>query len=169
VTANKPNWYWTLAGFLLVVIIVTGGIVTWSRFSPDQPIEISLPQEQERQGGIYVGGAVSNPGHYPYTETDSIAALVMAAGGTTSSANINGLRLYVPNVEEEQEPQKIDINRAEVQLLETLPGIGAILAQRIVDYRHQNGSFLNTRQIVNVAGIGTTTYDKIKHLITVAD
>jgi len=70
---------------------------------------------------------------------------------------------------EAQEPQKIDINRAEVWLLKALPGIGETLAQRIVDYRHQNGPFHNIRQLLQVAGIGTTTYEQIKHLITVAD
>ena len=69
----------------------------------------------------------------------------------------------------EQEPQKIDINRAEVWLLEALPGIGETLAQRIVDYRQQNGPFQHTNELLKVAGIGTTTYEQIKHLITVAD
>ena len=120
------------------------------------------------QGEIYIGGAITSPGFYPLTSGDSIEALIQAAGGTTSDADLGRLKLYIPEVEEEQ-PQKINLNRAEVWLLKALPGIGETLAQRIVDYRHQNGPFHNIRQLLQVAGIGTTTYEQIKHLITVAD
>ncbi len=86
-----------------------------------------------------------------------------------SNANLSGLRLYIPSMGEEQEPQKIDINRAEVWLLKALPGIGETLAQRIVDYRQKNGPFRNTAELLKVAGIDSATYEKTKHLITVAD
>ncbi len=166
---SKPNRFWTLITILLVVIIVTGGIVAGLKYSPGQPIEISPPPGQELVGRIYIGGNVTNPGFYPFTTSDSLEALIQAAGGTTSSANLSGLKLYIPGVGEGQEPQKVDINRAEVWLLEALPGIGETLAQRIVDYRRDNGLFHNTNELLKVAGIGTTTYEQIEHLITVAD
>jgi len=128
-----------------------------------------MPPGQQVEGGIYIGGAVISPGFYPLRAGDSIEALVQAAGGTTSSANFSGLELYIPEVGEEEQPQKINLNRAELWLLEALPGIGETLAQRIVDYRHQNGPFNNIKELMKVAGIGTTTYEQIKHLITVAD
>ena len=167
--ANKVNKYWTLITILLIAIIAIGGIVAWSRYSPSQPIEISISPGQQVQGGIHISGAVNSPGFYPLRAGDSIEALVQAAGGTTSSADISGLELYIPEVGEEEQLQKIDLNRAEVWLLEALPGIGETLAQRIIDYRQQNGPFNNIKEIVKVAGIGTTTYEEIKHLITVAD
>ncbi len=68
-----------------------------------------------------------------------------------------------------EEPQKIDINRAEAWLLEALPGIGKTLAQRIIDYRQKNGSFRNITEITKVEGIGPDIYEQIKNLITVAD
>ena len=89
---------------------------------------------------IYIGGAVTNPGFYPLTAGDSLEALIQAAGGTTSTANLNELKLNIPKVGEEQEPQKVDINRAEVWLLKSLPEIGETLAQRIVDYRQRKFS-----------------------------
>jgi len=168
-TRGKLNKYWALIIILLVAIIVIGGIVACSRYSPSQPIEIFIPPGQEVQGGIYIGGAVNNAGFYPLTSGDSIEALIQAAGGTKGSANLTGLKLYIPEVGDEEQPQKINLNRAEVWLLKALPGIGETLAQRIVDYRHQNGPFHNIRQLLQVAGIGTTTYEQIKHLITVAD
>ncbi len=121
------------------------------------------------QGGIYIGGAITNPGFYPLRSRDSVEALIQAAGGTTSSADLSRLKLYILEAGEKEQPQKINLNRAEVWLFVALPGIGETLAQRIVDYRQQNGPFNNIREIVKVAGIGTTTYEQIKHLITVAD
>ena len=167
-TASKLNRFWMLTAILLVAIIVIGGRLAWSRYSPDQPIEI-LPPAQEWQGRIYIGGNVTNPGFYPLTSGDSIEALIQAAGGTTGSANLSRLELYILEMGEEQEPQKIEINRAEVWLLRALPGIGETLAQRIVDYRQQNGPFRNTDELLKVEGIGATIYEQIKHLITVAD
>ncbi len=167
-TVSKLNRYWTMAVILLIAIIIIGGIVVWSRYSPGQPIEISIPQSQEWQGTIYLGGAVARPGSYPFTDRDSLTDLTKAAGGTTNSANLSGLKLYIPEAGK-TEPQKIDINRAEVWLLEALPGIGETLARRIVDYRQKNGLFHNTNELLKVAGIGKATYEQIKDLITVAD
>ncbi len=168
-TVSKLNRFWTLTVILLAAAIVIGGIVAWSRYSPGQPVEISIPPTQEFQGMIYIGGNVNNPGFYPFTGGDSLETIIQAAGGTTSSANLSGLKLYLSGMGEKQEPQKVDINRAEIWLLEALPGIGETLAQRIVDYRQQNGQFQNIGEIAKVAGIGATTYEQIKDLITVAD
>ncbi len=163
------NRYWTLIIIFLVAIIAIGGIVAWSKYSPSQPIEISILPTPELQGKIYISGAVNNPGFYSLIANDSIGALIQAAGGITTSADLNRLKLYIPEVEEEQEPQKININRAEAWLLEALPGIGKTLAQRIIDYRNQHGPFNHINELINVKGIGATTYEEIKHLITVAD
>lgn len=168
-TTGKLNQYWTLIIILLVAIIAIGGIVVWSKYSPSQPIEISLPPSLELQGKIYIGGAVSSPGFYPLRAGDSIEALIQAAGGITSSADLGRLKLYIAEVGEEEQPQKINLNRAEAWLLEALPGIGETLAQRIIDYRQRNGPFNNINELTKVKGIGATTYEKIKHLITVAD
>ncbi len=168
-TTSKFNKYWTLITILLVVIIAIGSIVAWSRYSPSQPIEISIPSAQELQGRIYIGGAVSNPSFYPLKAGDSIEALIQAAGGTTTSADLSRLKLYIAQTGEEEQPQKINLNRAEVWLLEALPGIGETLAQRIIAYRQQNGPFNNINELIKVEGIGITTYEKIKDWVTVAD
>jgi comEA protein len=70
---------------------------------------------------------------------------------------------------QEDEPQKIDINRAEAWLLEALPGIGPSKAQAIIDYRQQNGGFGHIAEITEVPGIGQDIYENIKDLITVGD
>ncbi|MFH1031653.1 MAG: ComEA family DNA-binding protein [Chloroflexota bacterium] len=168
-TEDKANKLWALVIILLVVIIIVGGILIWLRYTPSRPIEVSIPERQEPEGRVYINGAVNNPGAYPFTSKDSISSLLQMVGGTTDNATFNGIKLYVPNIGEIQEPQRIGINRAEVWLLEALPGIGKTLAQRIVDYRQQNGPFQNTHDITRVAGIDIGIFEKIKNLITVAD
>lgn len=63
--------------------------------------------------------------------------------------------------------KSININKATETELETLPGIGASLASRIVEYRKQNGNFSSIEDIKNVSGIGDSKYLNIKDFITV--
>jgi len=168
-TTSRPNKFWTLVIIILIAIIAAGGTVAWARYSGSQPVEISMPPAPELAGDIYIGGAIGNPGIYPLKNSDSIEALIQAAGGITGSADLTRLKLHIPEVGEEEEPQKINLNRAELWLLEALPGIGEIRAQAIIDYRQQNGLFRNINELTKVEGIGITTYEEIKHLITVAD
>ncbi len=62
---------------------------------------------------------------------------------------------------------KININTADTQGLESLPGIGPSLAQAIINYRNENGSFQNISDIKNVKGIGDARFETIKDKITV--
>jgi competence protein ComEA len=163
------NRYWSLGIILLIAVIIAGGVIAWQAYRPPHTVEISLPPSQELEGEIYLGGAVSNPGFYPLKSGDSLEALIQVAGGTTDSADLTRLKLYIPSIGEEQQPQKIDLNRAEAWLLIALPGIGETLAQRIINYRQQNGGFGNITEITSVEGIGASTYEQIKELITVAD
>lgn len=61
----------------------------------------------------------------------------------------------------------IDINTADVQTLTALPGIGAVLAERIVRYREQNGPFTHVEQLKNIEDIGQTRLEAIADLITI--
>lgn len=168
-TTNKFSQLWTVITIFLVVTIIAGGILVWSQYRRPVEISISKPPSQEQPNYIYIGGAVNNPGFYPLKVGDSVEALIQAAGGTTSSADPSWLKLYIPVVGEEKQPQKVNLNQAEAWLLESLPGIGKIRAQAIVDYRLQKGLFRNINELTKVEGIGITTYEKIKDLITVAD
>lgn len=86
-----------------------------------------------------------------------------------SGADVDRIKLYVPRAGESGTSQKIDINRAEVWLLTALPGIGETRARAIVEYRRQHGPFRSISELTKVEGIGATTYDQIKNLITVAE
>ena len=94
---SKSGQHWTLITILLIAVIIISSIVIWIKYSPSQPVEVSIPMAQELQGRIYVSGAVSNPGFYPLKVGDTLEDLIQAAGGTTDSAGLSWLELYVPN------------------------------------------------------------------------
>ncbi len=64
---------------------------------------------------------------------------------------------------------KVDLNRAGIEELVKLPGVGEIVAQRIVDYREENGAFQATEELMNVRGIGEKTYLKLEPYLTVSE
>lgn len=70
-------------------------------------------------------------------------------------------------IEVEQAPQLININRAAAFELELLPGIGPVKAKAIVDYRRQHGPFASIESLQDVPGIGPATYENLENFITV--
>jgi competence protein ComEA len=61
----------------------------------------------------------------------------------------------------------VNLNTASAAQLESLPGIGPSMAQRIVEYRQQSGGFKKIEELMNVRGIGEATFLKLKELIVV--
>jgi len=167
---SRADRFYLLVTVFLLAAAIAGGIMLAVQHSRIQPVEIVLSQTEppELSGEVSIGGAVSNPGIYPLKKGDTFQALFTDAG-IEPDANLSHINLYIPREGEEQSPQKIDINRAEAWLLEALPGIGEILAQRIVDYHNENGSFRRIEDVLKVSGIGPATFEKIKDYITVSD
>jgi competence protein ComEA len=161
--------YLFITVFLLVAAIA-GGITLGLQRSRNQPVEIVLSQTEppQQNGELYIGGAVVNPGIYPWQEGDTIQALLLDAG-VEPDADLSYIEIYVPQAGETASIQKIDINRAEPWLLEALPGIGETRAQAIVDYRSENGPFKRIEELLQVEGIGEGTFNKIEDYITVSD
>lgn len=62
---------------------------------------------------------------------------------------------------------KVNINTANQSELETLPGIGAVTALKVIDYRNEKGKFKSIEDIKGVSGIGEAKFDKIKELIEI--
>lgn len=69
--------------------------------------------------------------------------------------------------EDEIIPDKVNINTASLEELETLPRIGPVMANRIIEYRNTYGKFQSIEDITKVKGIGQKTFERIKEMITV--
>lgn len=145
---------------------------------------------------VDVAGAVRVPGVYGLPAGSRVQQAIDAAGGILSSADLraislaralrDGEKLYVPREGEVPPPisgpapeaeaptqgdgegmtTPININTADVDGLQILPGIGPKTAQAIVDYRDANGLFQAVDDIVQVKGIGQATLERLRPLIT---
>ncbi len=66
-------------------------------------------------------------------------------------------------------PERLDLNRADVAMLRQLPGIGAVLADRILAFREARGGFTSTDELRQVAGIGPKRFERLAPLVRVGD
>lgn len=111
----------------------------------------------------------------PASGQSAISNIQQAIIGTPSSVTSNNSTELSDQASTKEQPassadQKqglININTASLSELDGLPGIGPVYAQRIIDYRSQNGPFLRTEDIMNIKGIGQKTFDKLKDKITI--
>lgn len=139
---------------------------------------------------VEIKGEVKNPNIYYLKEDSIIDDLIVAAGGLRENANISQINraeqlqnhqsIYIPSNEEIQNSAEevvhkvnnqnnsnlININTASVSELDALPGVGPSKAQAIITYREENGPFKSIEEIKNVSGIGESSFEKIKDLIT---
>lgn len=167
---NRSDKYYLSIVVILLLMLLTGAIKILS--IPDKSLYMEIipsPMESAQLSGeVYIDGAVSCPGIFPWNEKDTIVFLLVDAG-TKQEADLNYLTIYVPYKGERHVSQKIDINRAETWLLQALPGIGEIKAQAIVNHREKEGLFKCKEDLLFVDGLGAGTLDKISDFITVSD
>lgn len=65
--------------------------------------------------------------------------------------------------------RQVDVNTADTAELERLPGVGPLLASRVVDYRTAHGRFRSADELMQVPGIGPKTYEALRDFVTVED
>jgi len=159
----------------LVLLIAGGGaVLAWRLYAVPGSSEIAI-LPPSRDMAVYVEGEVVSPGVYMLTDGDLVADAIEAAGGFTPDADRGSLNLAAPLRDGAQVhayrvgdmPQKVDLNTAEAWLLEALPGIGEVLARRIIDHRAENGPFLEIEDLARVDGISPALSDKLRDKVTV--
>jgi competence protein ComEA len=137
---------------------------------------------------VDVAGWVRRPGVYQFAEGARVIDAIDAAGGARPGALLQSLNLAAPLVDGTQilVPREgaappdgsvvvgpgvvaglVNVNTATPAELETLPGIGEVIAQAIVDHRTDNGPFTSVDQLLDVSGIGDATLESIRELVTV--
>jgi competence protein ComEA len=165
---SRADRFYIFITVFLVIAVIVGGVMLVKHGS--EPVEIVLSQTTppQQSGGVYISGAVANPGFYALVGNDTIQDLLLDVA-VENDADLDGIKIYIPQEGEQYPPQKIDINRAETWLLEALPGIGETKAQTIVDYRDENGPFGRIEDLLQVEGIGPGIFERIKDCITVSD
>ena len=89
----------------------------------------------------------------------ALTLAVLASGGIVAAAE----KAAAPA------PARVNINTASAEQLAALPGIGARLAGRIVEYRQKQGAFKSTQELLNVKGVGEKNFQKIQGQLSVAD
>ncbi|MBN2256669.1 MAG: helix-hairpin-helix domain-containing protein [Anaerolineaceae bacterium] len=172
-------WHVLILGILIgmaaaAVIII---VAAQPQGKPVQLVPFSTPSEIL----IYISGAVYHPGVYRLSPASRVESAVSAAGGMTPDADairvnlakqlIDGDQIIIPKIGETLVPmtaddtvspdQQIDLNKATVEELDSIPGIGMVKAQSIITYRESHGLFTSLDELVNVPGIGPALLEQI--------
>ncbi|MDP9222341.1 MAG: helix-hairpin-helix domain-containing protein [Actinomycetota bacterium] len=138
---------------------------------------------------VDVAGAVRRPGLYRLETGARVADAIQAAGGALRGADLQALNLAQPlsdglKVEVARRGQQVaasvssgvspspsvavvDINTADEAALETIPGVGPVTANAILDYRSRIGHFSAIEQLLDVNGIGPATIENIRPYISI--
>lgn len=134
---------------------------------------------------VHVTGWVHRPGVYEFHQGDRVIDAVRRAGGARRGADLTSLNLAALLVDAQQivvlkrgqhsTPQGtpaagetlVNVNTATIDQLESLPGIGPTLAQRIIDHREEHGPFRSVDELLDVSGIGDQTLAELRPKVTV--
>jgi competence protein ComEA len=182
-TPNQKRGLLVVSALLLLIsffIVVRGNT---------QPPEVEVTAAiivQEVEIFVDVAGAVNNPGVYSLSGKSRVIDAIKAAGDSAPGADLStinlarivsdGEQIYVDSsssgrssgsVKRNIRTGPINLNRATKSQLDTLDGIGPVIAQRIIDFRKVNGPFLTIDDIQKVSGIGTAKFAQIKSKIKV--
>lgn len=97
-----------------------------------------------------------------------ILALLVVSATVTTTAQKESAAPKAASAAKPAPASPINLNTATQAQLETLPGIGAKAAQRILEYRQKNGNFKKLEDLMNVKGIGEKAFLKLKPLLTIS-
>lgn len=175
---------------LVGAAVVAGSVFVYVRSSePPAPVIESVPAAEASVAPeklvVHVAGEVAAPGIYELPVGSRVADAIAAAGGAGAAADLDALNLAAtlsdgekvfvskkgeapPSSGAAEAPTgKVNLNTATISQLESLPGVGPVIAQRIIDYRQRKGRFTSIRQLLEVEGIGSKKYGALKDHVTV--
>ncbi|MCD8195066.1 MAG: helix-hairpin-helix domain-containing protein [Coprobacillus sp.] len=157
-----------ICGFLVVDSVTVGS-------------GVSSAVVDDLEGSLYITieGQIKNAGTYSFSSEDvTMKDLIKAAGGVTDIADsrayyesaelVGGGCYYIPSMYDESDYcnisaiSKVNLNTGDSTELSQLSGVGSSTAEKIIDYREENGDFMTIESIVNVSGIGDSLYNKIR-------
>jgi competence protein ComEA len=182
----SPNQKRGLLAISLLLLIISFFIVVRGNAQPPEVEVFSPVIVQEVEIFVDVAGAVNNPGVYSLSGKSRVIDAIKAAGDSAPGADLSTINLarivsdgeqiyvdssnsgsYPGSVKRKIRTGPINLNRATKSQLDTLDGIGPVIAQRIIDFRKVNGPFLTIDDIQKVSGIGTAKFAQIKSKIQV--
>jgi len=166
-----------------VAALAGGAMLLWpGGGSTAPPIEIVAARPADTTITVHVSGAVAKPGLVSLATGSRVADAVLAAGGALPGALLTSLNLAAPVSDGQQlvvpaagagsdglgvGDGRIAINTADVTALEALPGVGPVLAQRIVEHRNRNGPFAVVEDLLDVPGIGEAKLAALREMVLV--
>jgi competence protein ComEA len=182
-----------LVGALVLAVLVAVGVAMSSggvehEAPPMLPVAAASASAPVADETIVVSvvGRVASPGLVSLPEGARVADALREAGGPVPDTDIGALNLARRLTDGEQiyvgvpappgadpgtaagapgEPGKVDLNTATLTALDTLPGVGPVTAQRIVDWRAEHGRFDSVEQLREIDGIGPSRFAKLKDLV----
>ncbi len=175
-----------VAGMLLAGAVIGGALGAPARIGGPAPLSLaqgSLVAPRLVRVVVHVAGWVAHPGVVEVPEGSLVADAIAMSGGARPGARIDALnlarvvvdgdRIEVPGPSDpvgsvrSGESELISLNRADAEALQKLPGVGPVLADRIVAYREANGPFERIEDLLQVPGIGETKLASIRDLVAV--
>ncbi|MGH2705034.1 MAG: helix-hairpin-helix domain-containing protein [Actinomycetota bacterium] len=181
---------------VLAAVVLGGAVLVYARTSrpapPMRPLQAASPTPSptpspSRSLVVHVAGMVAAPGVYELPAGSRVKDAIAAAGGSVPGGDPDALNLAAPVTDGQRvvvprpgdvpaqaaagetldAAAKVNLNTATAEQLDELPGVGPVLAQRVVDYRRRGGRFSSVRQLLEVDGFGPKKLEDLKDRVTV--